>query len=229
MKRFWQQAEAVREDGAWGIALDGRPVRTPKRAPLVVESLVLAEAIADEWNAVGETIDPARMPLTGIANAAIDIAGADAAAFAEPIAAYATSDLFCYRDDRDPALQAEQIALWNPLLTWAEQRYGIEFALAQGVLPIDQPETTIAALRDAVLSHDPFRLAPLMLLVTIGGSLVAGLALIENAYTAAELWEAVSLDELYQERRWGADSEAQKARARREAEWHNAARFLSLL
>lgn len=229
MKRFWKQAEAVREGGGWGIALDGRPVRTPKRAPLVVESEALAEAIAEEWNAVGEDIDPTRMPLTGIANAAIDIAGADPVAFAEPIAAYAESDLFCYREGRDPALQAEQIAGWNPLLAWAEQRYGIEFALAEGVLPIEQPDPTIAALREAVLSHDPFRLAPLTLLVTIGGSLVAGLALIEKAFASAELWDAVSLDELYQERRWGADSEAQKARARREADWHNAARFLELL
>lgn len=229
MKRFWKQAETVREDGGWGIALDGRPVRTPKRAPLVVESPALAEAIAEEWNAVGEDIDPARMPLTGIANAAIDIAGADPAAFAEPIAAYAESELFCYREDRDPALQAEQIAIWNPLLAWAEQRYGVEFALAEGVLPIDQPGPTVETLRGAVLSHDPFRLAPLTLLVTIGGSLIAGLALIEKAFTPAGLWEAVSLDELYQERRWGADGEAQKARALREAEWHNAARFLSLL
>lgn len=229
MKRFWKQADAVSEGGGWGIALDGRPVRTPKRAPLVVESPALAEAIAEEWNAVGEDIDPARMPLTGIANAAIDIAGADPAAFAEPIAAYAESELFCYREDRDPALQAEQIAIWNPLLAWAEQRYGVEFALAEGVLPIDQPGPTVAALRGAVLSHDPLRLAPLTLLVTIGGSLVAGLALIEKAFPAAELWDAVSLDELYQERRWGADSEAQKARALRKTEWHNAARFLSLL
>lgn len=229
MKRFWKQAEVVRESGGWGIALDGRPVRTPKRAPLVVGSPALAEAIAEEWNAVGEDIDPTRMPLTGIANAAIDIAGADPAAFAEPIAAYAESELFCYREDRDPALQSEQIAVWNPLLAWAEQRYGIEFTLAEGVLPIDQPGSTVVALRAAVLSHDPFRLAPLTLLVTIGGSLIAGLALIEKAFAAAELWEAVSLDELYQERRWGADSEAQKARALREAEWHNAARFLSLL
>jgi len=229
MKRFWKQADAVSEGGGWGIALDGRPVRTPKRAPLVVESPALAEAIAEEWNAVGEDIDPARMPLTGIANAAIDIAGADPAAFAEPIATYAESELFCYREDRDPALQAEQIAIWNPLLAWAERRYGVEFALAEGVLPIDQPGPTVAALRGAVLSHDPLRLAPLTLLVTIGGSLVAGLALIEKAFTPAELWNAVSLDELYQERRWGADGEAQKARALREAEWHNAARFLSLL
>lgn len=230
MKRFWKEAAAVRQaDGGWGIALDGRPVRTPARASLRVDSPALAEAIAAEWQAQGERIDPASMPLTGLANAAIDLAGPDPAAFAAPIAAYAESDLFCYRDDRDAALQAEQASAWNPLLAWAEARYGVEFALAQGVLPIDQPAATVAALRDAVLAHNSFRLAALAPLVTIGGSLVAGLALAENAFEAASLWDAVALDERYQERRWGADAEAQKARARREADWHDAARFLGLL
>lgn len=229
MKRFWKEAAAVAADGGWGVALDGRAVRTPARAPLVVESRALAEAIAAEWQAQGETIDPAAMPLTGLANAAIDLARADPAGFAAPIAAYAESDLLCYRDERDAMLQGEQAAAWNPLLAWAEARHGIEFALAQGVLPIDQPEATQAALRDAVLALDPFRLAALAPLVTIGGSLVAALALVETAFAADALWDAVSLDELYQERRWGADGEAQKARARREADWHNAARFLTLL
>jgi len=229
MKRFWKKSEAAPQDGGWGIALDGRPVHTPARAPLVVASPALAEAIAAEWAAQGETLDPASMPLTGLANAAIDLASPDPAAFAAPVAAYAESDLLCYRDARDAALQAEQAVAWNPLLAWAEGRHGIEFTLAQGVIPVDQPAATIAALRGAVLDLHPFRLAALTPLVTIGGSLVAGLALIEGAFGAAALWEAVSLDELYQERRWGADSEAQKARARREADWHNAARFLSLL
>ncbi|MEL0156023.1 ATP12 family protein [Sphingopyxis sp.] len=229
MKRFWKTATTVPQDGGWGIALDGRPVRTPARAPLVVPSEELAEAIAAEWNAQGSDIDPAAMPMTGIANAAIDLATGDRAAFAETIAAYAQTDLLCYRDDRDAALQGEQAAAWNPLLAWAEARHGIEFALAQGVLPIDQPAATVAALREAVHALDPFRLAPLSPLVTIGGSLVAGLALVEDAFAADMLWEAVSLDELYQERRWGADSEAQKARARRAADWGNAARFLRLL
>ena len=229
MKRFWKTATTVPQDGGRGIALDGRPVRTPARAPLVVPSERLAEAIAAEWNAQGSDIDPAAMPMTGIANAAIDLATGDRAAFAETIAAYAQTDLLCYRDDRDAALQGEQAATWNPLLAWAEARHGIEFALAQGVLPIDQPAATVAALREAVHALDPFRLAPLSPLVTIGGSLVAGLALVENAFAADMLWEAVSLDELYQERRWGADSEAQKARDRRAADWGNAARFLRLL
>ena len=229
MKRFWKEVAVIAEDGGWGIALDGRPMRTPQRAPLVVASAALAEAIAAEWRAQGETIDPATMPMTGLTNAAIDLAAPDPATFAEPIAAYAATDLFCYRDDRDAALQAEQAAAWNPLLAWAEARYGVEFALTQGVLPIDQPETTVAVLQDAVLAQDHWRVAALTPLVTIGGSLVAGLALIECAFEADALWEAVSLDDLYQERRWGADSEAQKARAANKRDWDNAARFLGLL
>lgn len=229
MKRFWKQAAAVREDGGWGITLDGRPVRTPKRAPLVVASAALAEAIASEWQAVGETIDPAAMPMTGLANAAIDLVAPDTAAFAETIAAYAATDLFCYRDDRDAALQAEQAAAWNPLLAWAEERFGLEFALTQGILPIDQPAATVAALRGAVFALDPWRMAALTPLVTIGGSLVAALLLAEAAHDSDTLWQAVSLDELYQERRWGADAEAQAQRAAHKRDWDNAVRFLGLL
>ena len=229
MKRFWKEVVLAPQDGGWGIALDARPMRTPKRAALVVESATLANAIAAEWRDQGETIDPAAMPMTGLANAAIDLTTPDPAAFIEPVAAYAATDLFCYRDDRDALLQAEQVAAWNPLLGWAEQRFGIEFILTQGILPIDQPPATVAALRAAALAVDPWRMAPLTPLVTIGGSLVAGLALIEGAFDAEALWEAVSLDELYQERRWGADSEAQKARAAHKRDWDNAARFLGLL
>ncbi len=229
MKRFWKEVAVVAGDDGWGIALDGRPVRTPQRAPLAVASPALAEAVAAEWRAVGETIDPAVMPMTGLSNAAIDIASPDPAAFAQPIAAYAATDLLCYRDDRDAALQAEQAAAWNPILAWAEDRFGVEFALTQGILPIDQPPATVAALRDAVFAVDPWRMTALTPLVTVGGSLVAGLASIERVFDAERLWEAVSLDELYQERRWGADSEAQKTRAAHKRDWDNAVRFLGFL
>ena len=229
MKRFWKEVAVIEEDGGWGIALDGRPVRTPQRAPLAVASFPLAESNAAEWGVVGETIDPAAMPMTGLTNAAIDLAAPDLAAFAAPVAAYAESDLFCYRDARDATLQAEQAAAWNPLLAWAEERYGIEFTLTQGVLPVDQPEATVAALQDAAFAQGQWRITALTPLVTIGGSLVAGLALVENAFDADALWDAVSLDELYQERRWGADSEAQKVRAANKRNWDNAARFLTLL
>lgn len=229
MKRFWKDASVVEIDGGWGIALDGRPVRTPQRAALAVKNPALAEAIAAEWQAQGEAIDPAAIPMTGLTNAAIDLATPDPAAFAEPVAAYAATDLLCYRDDRDPLLRAEQAAAWNPLLAWAEARFGIEFEITQGILPIDQPPATVAALRAAVLALDPWRMTALTPLVTIGGSLVAGLALIEGADDADALWQAVSLDELYQERRWGADDLATAAREKKQADWDNAARFLSLI
>lgn len=229
MKRFWKDASVVEIDGGWGIALDGRPVRTPQRAALAVKNPALAAAIAAEWQAQGEAIDPAAMPMTGLTNAAIDLATPDPAAFAEPVAAYAATDLLCYRDDRDPLLQAEQAAAWNPLLAWAEARFGIEFEITQGILPIDQPPATVAALRAAVLALDPWRMTALTPLVTIGGSLVAGLALIEGADDADALWQTVSLDELYQERRWGADDLATAAREKKQADWDNAARFLSLI
>lgn len=229
MKRFWTEVAVVPEDAGWGIALDGRPVRTPQRAPLAVASAALADAIADEWRDVADRITPAAMPMTGLANAAIDLAAPDIAAFAAPVAAYAQSDLFCYRDARDTALQAEQAAAWNPLLAWAETHYGIEFVLTQGVLPVDQPAATVAALQDAVRTLDMWRITALTPLVTIGGSLVAGLALLDRAFDAEALWQAVNLDDLYQERRWGADSEAQKVRAGNKRAWDNAARFLGLL
>lgn len=229
MKRFWKEAAAVPENGGWGVALDGRPVRTPKRALLVVPTEALGRAIAAEWQAQGEELSPATMPLTGLANAAIDLAAPDPAAFAEPVAAYAATDLFCYRDDRDAALQTEQAATWNPHLARAEARYGIEFTLTQGILPVDQPPATVAALRNAVFAQDPWRMTALTPLVTIGGSLVAGLAHVDEAIDAEALWQAVSLDELYQERRWGADTLAQAQRAAHKRDWDHAVRFLELL
>ncbi|PKP87081.1 MAG: ATPase [Alphaproteobacteria bacterium HGW-Alphaproteobacteria-17] len=229
MKRFWKEVTVIDEDGGWGIALDGRPVRTPQRASLAAPSAALAEAIAAEWRAVGETIDPGAMPMTGLANAAIDIAAPDPGAFAQPIAAYAATDLLCYRDDRDAALQAEQVTAWNPILAWAEAQFGVEFVITQGILPVDQPPATVAALRTATLGHDPWRMTALSPLVTIGGSLVAGLACMAQAFHPEHLWEAVSLDQLYQERRWGADAEAQAQRAAHKRDWDNAVRFLGLI
>lgn len=229
MKRFWKEAVAIAQDGGWGIALDGRPVRTPQRALLVVAGAALAETIVAEWQMQGESVDPATMPMTGLTNAAIDLAAPDPVGFAEPIAAYAATDLFCYRDDRDALLQAEQVAAWNPLLAWAEERFGIEFVITQGILPVDQPPETVATLRAAVFALDPWQMAGLTPLVTIGGSLVAGLARVEEAFGAELLWEAASLDEHYQERRWGTDAEAQAQRAAHKRDWDNAVQFLKLL
>lgn len=225
MKRFWTNASAA--DGA--VLLDGRTVRTPKRNPLTLPSDRLARAIAAEWNAVGDIIDPRAMPLTGLANAAIDIVGADPAAFAESLARYGESDLLVYRAESPAPLVARQQNQWDPLLDWAGRRYDVTFALAAGVIHRPQPETTLTRLRAAIAGRTAFELAGLSPIVTIGGSLLVALALIEDAATPDTLWDAVTLDEAWQEEQWGTDALATKAREARRAEWDAAVRFLDLL
>ncbi|MCC2601682.1 ATP12 family chaperone protein [Sphingopyxis yananensis] len=226
MKKFWKIAAVTTSDDGHSITLDGRPLRTPARNILLVENADLAGAIAAEWDAQGDDIAPASMPMTGLANASIDLASPNPAEFAAPIAEYAVSDLLCYRDARDPILQAEQAAAWNPILNWAEGHYGVEFAITQGVLPVDQPPATIAALQAAVMALSAPQLVALAPLTTISGSLVTALAVIHQAFDGEALWTAVALDDLYQEKRWGEDAEATKMLQQRRTDWHNAVRFL---
>ncbi|GAA3996361.1 ATP12 family chaperone protein [Sphingomonas humi] len=230
MKRFWKQAEAVAaDDGRWRIELDGRPLRTPARAMLLLPGAELAAAAAAEWQSAGETVDPRAMPLTGLANAAVDHVQPDPAAFADSLARYAVSDLLCYRADSPDKLIAVQAAAWDPLLQWARRRFDIDFRVTQGIAPVDQPRETIERLTQAVHAQDPFRLAALSPLITIGGSLVVGLALLEGATSVDQAWSAVSLDERWQLEQWGADEEAEKTLALREADFRSGACFLSLL
>lgn len=228
MKRFYKDVTVVTSEGGHGIALDGRPVRTPVRAHLAVPGLALAEAIATEWREQGEEIDPASMPMTGMANAAIDHVTPDAAAFAAPIAAYGESDLICYRADGPDTLVARQAEHWQPLIDWAEDRYGARFTVTSGILHVLQATETLEALRTAVLEHDPFTLAGLATLVSLSGSLVIGLAAVERAFPVQQLWQAAELDELWQAEQWGDDDEALARRAKRHADFLTAARFAEL-
>mgnify|MGYP001231504343 CR=1 FL=1 len=229
VKRFWKSVDVVAEGERHGIALDGRPVRTPGRVPLALPGRALAEGIAEEWRAVGETIDPAAMPLTGLANAAIDRVGADAAGFAATLAAYGESDLLCYRADHPDELIARQEAAWEPHLNWAESRYDVRFARTSGVMHVAQPAETLARLSDSVVSRSAFELAALYPLVTITGSLVLALALVEGATDADRAWAAANLDEDWQAEQWGEDDLAAKARAHKRKSYDAAIRFLELL
>lgn len=229
MKRFWKEANAVEGEQSWGVALDGRPLRTPAKAALVVSAAPLAEAIATEWSESGETVDPRAMPLTGLANAAIDRVAPDPDRFAEGLARYGETDLLCYRADSPAALVARQAEHWDPLLAWARRRYDVDFVVTTGIAHAAQPEATVARLAHAVAALDPFRLAGLSPLVTIGCSLVAALAVIERGVTADQAWHAVSLDERWQLEQWGADREAELALAARQRDFTAAANFLTLL
>lgn len=225
MKRFYKQVSV--EDGA--ILLDGRPVRTPARAPLILPSPALADAIAAEWRAQGEEVDPRSMPLTGLANAAIDRVAPDPAAFARPLAAYAESDLLCYRADAPAELVARQAEAWDPVLDWARGRYDVHFTVTRGVIHVPQPPATVARLGEALLARDAFALATMAPLVTIGGSLVAALALAEGEVEAEHAFDITHLDELWQAERWGEDQLALEARAARRRDFMAAAQLLALL
>jgi chaperone required for assembly of F1-ATPase len=229
VKRFWKEATAAPVDGGWQILLDGKPLRTPARAPLVVAGRPLAEAIAAEWALAAETIDPRAMPLTGLANAAIDRVAPDPAEFAASLARFARSDLLVYRAEGPRPLVDLESQSWDPLLAWARDRFGVDFAVTTGINPVDQPAETLAALDAALASLDAFTLAGLAPLVTVGGSLIAGLAMLERAIDLETGWAAVSLDEQYQLDTWGEDSEARKALDSREADYRAGARFLALL
>lgn len=226
MKRFYVSA-AVGEDGR--VLLDGRPVKTPGRRDLAAPTDALAEALADEWNAQSEAIDPRAMPLTGLANAAIDRVAPDPAAFARRLAAYGESDLLCYRAEGPAPLATRQVERWDPILAWAQQRYDIVLELAFGVIHMPQPPETLARLDAAVAARDPFALAGLSPLVTISGSLLIALALAEGAVSLDLAWAAASLDEQWQADKWGEDAEAAAALAARRRDFAAAARFLALL
>lgn len=228
MKRFWTSAQAIASEDGWSIGLDGRAVRTPARALLVVPGASLAQAIAEEWTGQGEEIEPATMPMTGFANATIDRVLPALGDFRGQVAAYAESDLLCYRADGPQTLIARQEAQWQPLLDWAGERFGIAFVVTQGIIPVDQPALTLAGLRAAVEALDPWLLAGFVTLVQISGTLVGSLALMEGRLSADDLFAAASLDEAWQAEQWGEDAEESARLARRRTDFLNAARFCAL-
>lgn len=226
MKRFWTD---VTVDADRVVRLDGKPVRTPGRVPLALPTPALAEAVAGEWRGVAETVDPRAMPLTGLANAAIDRIAADPAPFAQGLARYAESDLLCYRAESPPELVARQDLIWNPLLDWARDRYDVHFTAIGGIMHRPQPSATIERLGQAVTALDPFRLAALSPVVTITGSLVLALALLEGAADADTVWTAAHVDEDFQAEQWGEDYLAVEAREAKRREFDAAVRFLKAL
>jgi chaperone required for assembly of F1-ATPase len=229
MKRFYKQASVSPETGGVAILLDGRPVRTPARALLRVPTEELAEAIAAEWNAQGDKIEPHLMPLTGLANAAIDRVAPDPAAFGRSLAQYGESDLLCYRAEGPQSLVERQGRVWDPLLDWARTRFGIEIETTAGIMHRPQPPHSVEQLGRAVAARGTFQLAGLAPLVTIAGSLIIALALAEGAIGLQAAWDAAMLDEAWQAEQWGADPLAAASLENRRREFEAAYLFLTLL
>jgi chaperone required for assembly of F1-ATPase len=223
VKRFWKAVTVTPERG---VVLDGRPVRTPGKVLLQLPNDALARAVADEWRSVGETVDPRAMPLTDLANAAIDRVAPDAPAFAASLGRYADSDLLCYRAELPEPLVERQAAAWDPVIAWVRARYDVHIEVTAGIIHRPQPPLTLTRLGDAVAALDPFTLAACAPIVTITGSLLLCLALIEGEVNADQAWSAAHVDEDWQAEMWGDDALATKARANRRAEFDAAVRFM---
>lgn len=216
------------EEGGFTLRLDGMRAMTPGKKPLAVPDPALAEAIAAEWRAQADTIEPGSMPVTRLANTAIDGVAFRLADVREEICAYAGSDLLCYRAAEPEALAARQNEAWNPVIAWAEQRFGVRFALAEGMVHVAQPDAAMAALAAELrLYDDPFRLAGLHLATTLSGSAILALALAEGAIDVEAAWRAAHVDEDWNVDRWGVDAEAADRRARRYTDFRAAALALT--
>jgi chaperone required for assembly of F1-ATPase len=227
-KRFWTDATVAQVAGGWQVLLDGRAVKTPAKAPLVLPTEGLAQAVAGEWRAQGAEVVPASMPLTKMANTAIDGVRPRHAEVVAALAEWGGSDLLCYRAEGPGALVARQAAGWDPWLGWAAEVLGARLVVTAGLMPVAQPAGALAALRAAVAAHDAFRLAALHDLVTIPGSLVLGLAVARGVLTADAAFSLSRIDDDWQAEQWGVDEEAAESAARKRAEILVAGRFFAL-
>lgn len=228
-KRFYKEAAVKERDGGFAVTLDGRGIRTPGKREMIVPTADLAAAIAAEWDAQGEHIDPGTMPLTRIVNSSIDAVEEHAREVAGDIAAFAGSDLICYRAESPDALVRRQADAWNPILAWARRELGAEFVLRAGLMPIAQPLEALDAVRRTLADVDPLSLAALHVLTTISGSALLAIAHWQGLLSAEEAWRASTVDETWQREQWGRDEEAEAHAALRRAEFDAASRCLRFL
>jgi chaperone required for assembly of F1-ATPase len=210
-ERFWQEATVEPEGQGFKVLLDGRAVKTPAKAPLIVPVEALAQQIAAEWSAQDKMIDPTSMPFTRAANAAIDKVSAQHDEVAELIAAYGDSDLLCYRAAQPEALVARQAASWDPFLDWARDEQGIELKVFTGVMHCPQPPESLARIAQITGAMNAYELTAFHDLVSLTSSFVLGLAAARQLRTADEIWEISRIDESWQEEQWGGDDEAAAA------------------
>lgn len=224
-RRFYFSVSTRQVDGGWEIVLDDRPVRTPKRRPLLLPTADLAEAVAAEWAAQVSVVDPETMPLTRLSNTAIDGVADTREAVRDDAARFAGSDLICYRASEPDGLVALQNVAWDPLVAWARTDLGLPLNLAAGVMHVAQPPGTFEAARRHLLGTDDFTLAGLHVLTSLTGSLVIALAVARGRLSVNEAFAASLVDEDWQISQWGEDQEAMRRRARNRQDMEAAVRF----
>ncbi len=229
MKRFYEDVAVVAEAGGLGLRLDGKPLRTPAKAPLLLPSRALAEAIAAEWRGQGVTVKLTELPLTRLASTGLDLVAARRGEIAAEVVRYAGTDLVCYRVEHPPELARRQHATWQPLIDWATLRYDAPLEVTVGILPITQSPATLRAFALAVESYGHLELAALHLATSAAGSLVVALALIEGRLDVESAFAAAQVDESFEIEQWGEDAEQAERRAALKDDMALAHSFISLL
>jgi chaperone required for assembly of F1-ATPase len=229
MRRFYKTAEVAVSEHGFGVTLDGKPVRTPAKLPLVVPSRRLAQGIAEEWLAQGETVDLRSLGLTRLASIALDLVRPRRGGVIAEVAKYAATDLVCYRAETPPELVRRQHEAWQPLVDWATLHFDAPLLVTSGILPAAQPAATLTAFAAAVAAYDTHRLAALHFATAACGSLVVALALIEGRLGAEAAFAAAELEQSFEIERWGEDPEQTLRRRELKAEIALAEAFVRLL
>lgn len=227
-KRFYERAKVGPVEGGHGVLLDGRPVRTPQKALLAVAHEALASELATEWEAQQSHIDNTTMPLTRIANTAIDGVARERQSVIDATAAYAASDLICYRAETPEGLARRQGEIWDPIVRWAETATGVRLILTAGIVAVEQSSELIPAVARQIADQDDLALAALAMTTTMTGSALIALALSRRAIDADTAWFAAHVDEDWQIAHWGEDDEAARRRAGLNRDFLAAARVLEL-
>lgn len=208
MKRFYTEVAVTPLDDGFAVLLDSRPVKTPGGKRLNLPRKRLADAIAAEWQAQGDTVMITSMPLLRLANTVIDGVADNRQEVIGAILRFGENDLLCYRAHQPPELAARQAAAWDPLLDWVAQRYGANMRVAAGLTHIDQPHGALAALRRGLESCDAFSLSGLHVIASVTGSLILALAVADGFISGARAFDLSRIDEIYQAEKWGEDAEA---------------------
>ncbi|MFT4960836.1 MAG: chaperone required for assembly of F1-ATPase [Paracoccaceae bacterium] len=226
--RFWQTTHVIPEGDGFTIALDSRAVKTPAKASLLLPTRAMADAVAAEWEAQGNKIDPATMPVTRTANAAIDKVTHQHAEVADMLAAYGDSDLLCYRADTPEELVARQTVQWDPALDWAAKKLGVRLQTRSGVIHQAQDGKALNTLTKMVHTMSPYQLAGFHDLVSLSGSLVLGFSVVLQWKEPEKVWFLSRLDEIWQHEKWGQDDEADALSDIKRLAFLHAARFYEM-
>ncbi len=227
-RRVYEQCSAEESNGAWDILVDGHPVKTPARGMLTAPRRALAEALAAEWDAQHEVIDPAKMPLNRLANTIIDGVTHSQTAVAEEVEKYLASDLLFYRAEAPQALVNRQAAAWDPVLAWAHAALGAHFQPTRRMMHFAQSPQSLHAAAAAIPS-EPWQLGAVHAMTTLTGSALIALAFASGELSVEQAWSAAHVDEDWNMELWGRDELALERRAHRFAEMRAAAKVLRAL